>query len=123
MNPDGLDVDTTRDFKSGERSLFFGGNNTYGRGYSLSNIQRQNPVKYQTRIMLGKLSDLNVRAGKKQAFANEFAKAEARLNRKEKEWNKSDDFLKSISVDSKSGLTKKTSLFDRIKFDFNNKKD
>ena len=123
MNPNGLNVDSTRDFKSGERSLFFGGNNTYGRGYSLSNIKRQNPVKYHTRIMLGKLSDLNVRAGKKQYFANEFAKADARLNRKEKEWNRSDDFLKTISVDSKSGLTKKTSLFDRIKLDFNKKKD
>ncbi len=123
MNPDGLNVDITRDFKSGERSLFFGGNNTYGKGYNLDNIKRQNPVKYHTRTMLGKFSDLNVRAGKKQMAANEFAKVGARLNSKEKEWNKSDDFLKSISVDSKSGLTKKTSLFDRIKFDFNKKKD
>jgi len=123
MNPDGLDVDVTRRFRGGERKKFFGGNNTYGHGYDIDHIRRQNPVKYHTRIMLGKLSDLNLRAGKKQAFANEFAKTEARINRKSKDWNKSDDFLKSISVDSKSGLTKKTSLFDRIKFDFNNKKD
>ena len=114
MNPDGLNVDTTRKFKSGERKTFFGGNNTYGRGYNLDHIRRQNPVKYHTRIMLGQFSDLNKRAGKTQAYSNEFAKTGARVGR---EFKNSDNFVKSISVDSKSGLTNKTSLFDRIKSD------